>query len=1072
MSEQQLSSAKRALLEKWLKGQQPMSQAPGIPKRPAGSPITLSYPQQRQLFLELLEPGTAVNNLSVLIRLDGSLHLPAFQQSFKEILHRHEVLRTRFSLDSGTPTPELAQDVRSVVPIVDLQGMPGDDALLEARRMSEIEVLRPFDLGQAPLIRLLLYKLGQDRHVLLVVSHHIITDGWSLGVFVGDLMAYYESHSTGRPSSVTDLPLQYFDYAHWQTGEQQRASHQPSLEYWKAQLSGELPVLELATDSPRGARQTFAGGTHRFVLSAELTLKLEKMARSEDATLYMVLLTAFSILLHRFSGQSEIMIGTPVANRNRQEWESLIGVFINTLVLRTEIAGDQGFIHLLQHVRKVTTEALAHQDLPFEKLVEELRPKRDLSRTPLFQVVFNLLSSPLPALQMGGLTGQFLDLDRGVSQFDLTLMVSKRDGECHAAVEYNSDLFRQETIAGMCEAFQMIVKAALAQPGLPVSQLPIAAPSVIHRLVYERNQTAIAYPRDRHMHLLFEQQAAASPDAIALIHGDMELRYADLNRQADAVASHLHHLGAGPGSRVCILMKRSLEMVVALLGVHKAGCTYVPVHTSFPLDRVKFILQDADVKVLITNAGTELPEVDGLHVLHLNPDGDWSQATERRPELPIHPEDLAYIIYTSGSTGTPKGVMVYHSSLVNFLWSMRECPGISAADRLLAVTSISFDIAALELYLPLLVGATVVIASEDMTTHPQSLREALDRFQVSMMQATPAMWQLLLETDWVGKPGFKALCGGDALSRSLADRILERVDSLWNMYGPTETTIWSAVSEVHRDGSPITIGRGIANTQLYVLDSYMQPLPHRVVGELHIGGEGLASGYLNLPGLTADRFIPDRFSDSPGARLYKTGDRARYLPDDTIEVLGRMDDQLKINGNRLELGEISAVLKAHPSVNDAVVIARTETSGDKRLIAYFVSRSSTPPEAAELREHVRKKLPPYMIPAFFIPIPSLPLNASGKVDRKSLPLPEDVRPTLRYAPPQTEQEKILVEIWQNVLGVEQVGVHDNFFDLGGASIQSLQIIAKANMYGFNIRVEDIFEFQTIAELAAERGFRV
>jgi len=1061
----ELSPAKRALLEKWLKGQT-NEDTTSIPRCPLNSPVPLSFPQQRQLFLELLERGTAVNNLSVFLELRGKLDLSVLEQSTNQIIARHDVLRTRFSFGLGMPAPEVLADLMITLPIVDLQEIDVTEQVAEARRLAEKEVLQPFDLTQAPLIRLKLYVLSNGKYLLLVVVHHTIADGWSLGVFLRELLAFYQAITVGKPPQAPELPIQYADFACWQTKNKRAIALEPSMAYWKKQLAGELPVLELPNDQPRGARQSFYGGTYRFSLSHECIGALEKLGRQEDATLFMTLLTAFYILLHRYSGQEDILVGTPVANRNLPELEHLIGVFINTLVLRTDLSGDPGFRTLLKRVRDVSLEAYTHQDIPFEQLVEALKPKRDLSRTPLFQVVFNLQNSPMPNLEIPALEMRFLEIDRGVSQFDLTLMLTKSEGQYHSAVEYNAELFNPATIARMFQSFHQLLETALADPDCPISGLPVVTKEESHRLVYELNHTPLDYPREKCVHTLFEDQVERAPDAVAVMHGHTAITYLELNRRANALARHLQALGVGPGVRVGILMKKSLEIVEALLAVLKAGGTYVPMHTSFPAARVQFILGDANIQVLLTNIDIDPLKESKVKVVRLNEDKVSTKKDGSNPKINVTSADLAYIIYTSGSTGHPKGVMVPHSALVNFLWSMRARPGMNAADVLLSVTSISFDIAALELFLPLMAGATVVIASEEMITNPVLIGKAISHYHVNMMQATPATWQLLLESGWAGEPGLKTLCGGEALTRTLADQLLDRVGSLWNMYGPTETTVWSAVGQIHKGDTPITIGRPIGNTQLYVLDRHLQPVPIGVVGELHIGGDGVALGYLNHAQLTDDKFIPDCFSAKPGARLYKTGDHARYLPDDSIELLGRMDDQVKVNGHRIELGEIAAVLVQHPSVQSAIAITRTERSGDKRLVAYFVPNQDQPPGAGALQDFLRQKLPAYMIPAVFIRMNGLPLTPNGKIDRKSLPVPEDIRPLPGYVAPRNAAEQILADIWQDVLDVEQVGIHDNFFELGGASIQSIQIVAKANISGLRLSVEHIFEFQTIAGVAA------
>jgi len=1066
MADKNLSPAKRALLEKWLQGEL-KDDTTSITRRPLNSPVPLSFPQQRQLFLELLEPGTAVNNLSVFLKLEGKLDIAALQQGANKIIARHDALHTRFSFGNGLPIPEILNDTTITISIVDLRQFDINEQMTEARRLAEKEVLKTFDLTKVPLIRIKLYVLSDEKYLLLLVVHHIIADGWSLGVFLRELMLFYQEITNGKSTHLSELLVQYSDYAYWQTRTIKKEELQSSMSYWKKQLAGQLPVLELPTDHQRGSRQTFSGGTYRFVLSPQLMEAIDRLCRQEDVTLFMVLLTAFFILLHRYTGQDEILVGTPVANRNRQELENLIGVFINTLVLRTTISGDTGFRELLKQVRNVSLEAYAHQDLPFEKLVEELKPQRDLSRTPLFQSVFNMQNAPMPKLQLPGLDMGFMDIDRGVSQFDLTLMMSMSDGQWHGIVEYNRDLFNASTIARMFQSFQMLLEDAMIRFDHPVSRLQLMTKEEQHRIVSELNQTKLDFPREKCIHQLFEIQVEETPDAIAVIHDDSKLTYFELNHRANLLANHLQSLGVGPEVRVGILMDKSFEIVEALLAVLKAGGTYVPISTSFPAERVAFILKDAEINILLTNADPELPEDSKVHIVRMNEKIIPTEGVGQNPYTNVTSDDLAYIIYTSGSTGQPKGVMVHHASVVNFLWSMRLQPGINKDDLLLSVTPISFDIAALELFLPLIVGATVIIVSKEITNNPFKLGQAIDHYHINIMQATPATWQLLVESGWAGEPKLKALCGGEILTRKLADQILDRVGSLWNMYGPTETTIWSSLCEIKKGDTPITIGKPIGNTQLYILDRYLQPLPIGVVGELHIGGEGLAPGYLNHPHLTSEKFIPDCFNSTPGMRLYKTGDSARYLPDYSIEILGRIDYQVKIHGHRIELAEIEAVLMQHPSINEAIVVARTESSGDKRLVAYFVPMNDKSPDTGELRDFIRKKLPAYMIPVVFISMKSLPLTPNGKIDRKALPVPEDIRQLPGHVAPRNEVEKILANIWQDVLGIEQVGINDNFFDLGGASIQSLQIVARANMAGFPLSAENIFEYQTIAELAVQ-----
>lgn len=1063
MMKKNLSPVKQALFEKWLQGQS-NGDSTAIPRRPSGSPVPISFPQRRQLFLELLNRGTAVNNLSVFLELNGKLNVVALEESTNKIIARHDTLRTCFSFDNGLLRPEVLPAVRVSLPVEDLQKFSVDEQVSIARQYAEKEVLKPFDLARAPLIRVRLYVLGDEKYLLLVIAHHTISDGWSLGVFLSELMLFYEEISSGEIKSLPELSIQYGDYANWQAGEKLQKDLQSSIAYWKKQLGGELPILELPIDHPRGTKQTYSGGTQRFIISRDIIEALEKLSREADATLFMSLLTAYYILLHRYSGQDEIIVGCPIANRTHPDLENMIGVFINPLALRVNLSGNPGFREMLKRVRNVCLDAYAHQDLPFEKLIEELNPQRDLSRTPIFQVVFNMQNSPMPKLGTQGLEINFLELDRGVSQFDLTLMITKSEGQYHATVEYGDDLFKAATIRRMFRSYQLLLDDIIVNADRPASQLQIISEEEHHHLINKLNQSQVDFPKEKCVHQLFELQVEKTPDAVAVIHGNTAITYSDLNRRANKLALHLKSVGVGPGICVGILMERSLEIVEALLGVLKAGGIYVPIHTSFPKERVQFILNDANVKVLVTNADHESSDDRNMAVVNLD-EAKLTMSDCPNSNSEITPGNIAYIMYTSGSTGQPRGVKVRHSSLVNFLSSVRQRPGIKEDDILLSVTPISFDIAALELFLPLIAGATVVIASKEMLSDPIMIGHAINHYKVNMMQATPATWQLLIETGWKGEPGLKALCGGEALTRKLANQLLDRVYSLWNMYGPTETTIWSSVNQIYKDDDPITIGLPIGNTQLYILDRDLQPVPVGVIGELHIGGEGLAQGYVNFEHLTKEKFIPDRFSRKPGARLYKTGDRARYLSNYSIEILGRNDDQVKINGYRIELGEIATVLQGHPSVQEAIAIILTEKNEDKRLVAYYVPKPHIFPREDELRDFIRKKLPSYMMPAVLVCIEHFPLTPNGKIDRKSLPIAGAIREQKDYTAPRNTIEQILTTIWQDVLNVEQVGINDNFFDLGGASIQSLEAVAKANISGLPVSVEDIFEHQTIAKLA-------
>jgi amino acid adenylation domain-containing protein len=1033
--------------------------ADGAPlERMAAGPGPLSFVQERQLFLELLDPFTAVNNLAVCLLLEGALEPAMLEGAANRVIARHEVLRTSFDTGHGRPMPRIEPALTMALEVVDLTHHPADRRA-EALRLAELDARRPFELDHPPLLRARLFRLAPESHVLVIVVHHTIADGWSLGVLLRELFFRYRALATGTTGELPPLPIQYRDFASWQRDPEQARIFERQLEYWKKQLGGELPVLDLPVDRPRPTRQTFTGATRRFRISASLGRALKERSSQYDATPFMLLVAAFQALLHRYCRQDDILIGTPIAGRSRPETDQLIGPFINTLVLRTDLSGDPSFRELLNRVRQVALIAYANEDLPFERLVAELRPQRDLSRTPVFQAMVVFQNSPLPDLSTPGLSIELLPLDRGAAEFDLTMTVSEAREGFEFAFEYNSDLFDRPTIERLGGAFQLLLSEAVARPETRVSALPVMTETERRHLVVQLNETRAEYPRTECLHQLFEAQAARTPDSVAVICEGVRLSYRELDRRTTALATALQHRGIGPDVTVGVCLPRSPDLLVSLLAVLKAGGAYVPIDPTTPADRIRCIQEDAGAKLLLTRE-----RVEQLLAPPIGP------GALRRTSVPTH---LAYVIYTSGSTGRPKGVRISHSSLVNLFWSLGTSLGLGAGDQLLAVTSVSFDIAALELFLPLLVGATVVLATDDMTRDRRRLQEAIEAHGVKVMQATPSLWRLMLQGGWRGAPGLLALSGGEPLTPELAEQLGSRVGSLWNLYGPTETTIWSAAGRVTPGRGPITIGRPIANTQLYILDPQLQPVPTGAIGELHIGGDGVAQGYQNLPELTAEKFIPvpPGLPAPTGARLFKTGDRARYLPDAEIEVLGRFDQQIKLHGFRIEPGDIESALCRHPGVREAAVIPRTGPSGDAHLVAYVVSDRDPAPGRTELRDFLRSLLPAYLVPSVFVSLPRLPLTTAGKVNRRALPEPPSVTDAPAFAPPGTPLEELLATIYAQVLGVERIGIHDNFFDLGGGSIQILEIVVRAQSAGLTLAPESFFEHQTVSELASYCGLR-
>ncbi|OBQ35366.1 MAG: non-ribosomal peptide synthetase, partial [Anabaena sp. MDT14b] len=900
--------------------------------------LPLSWAQERLWFLNQLEGASATYNMPAAVKIAGDLDINALQQALSEIVHRHEILRTSIQTVNGLPIQVIHPQVTTSINVVDLQQLlaPERETLLE--QQIQLEASIPFNLENAPLIRCILLQVTDREYVLLLTMHHIVSDGWSMGIFISELSSLYAAFCAGDPSPLPALPLQYADFAVWQKRWLSGVVLETQLNYWRSQLQGSPELLQLPTDRPRPVVQTYHGRTQSFELNQDLTQKLQSLSAESGTTLFMTMLAAFVTLLYRYSGQSDILVGTPIANRNRNEIESLIGFFVNTLVLRSNFENNPSFESLLAQVRETTLQAYEHQDVPFEQVVEALQPQRSLSHSPLFQVMFVLQNVPMTEFELPGVTLTQLDGDSTIAKFDLTLSMSETDRGLVGEWEYNTDLFDGSTIERMTAHFQNLLSAIVANPAVTVGELALLSAAERHQLLVEWNDTTAEYPIDKCIHQLFEAQVEKTPDAVAVVFEDQQLTYRELNQRANQLAHYLQTLGVRPEVLVGICVERSLEMVVGLLGILKAGGAYVPLDPEYPRERLDYMLADAGVEVLLTQL--ELLSSLSSHtarVVYL--DTDWyhiAQDYEKNPISDVISKNLAYTIYTSGSTGKPKGVQIIHSAVVNFLCTMRQQLGITADDVLVGVTTFNFDIAMLEIFLPMIVGARVVIAKREVVIDGQELLEMVANCGATVMQATPATWRLLLEAGWQNSHQLKILCGGEALHWELANQLLARSPSLWNLYGPTETTIWSLIAQIESQSRLIVIGRPMSNTQIYILDANQQPVPIGVPGELYIGGDGLARGYLNRPELTLEKFIPNPFSHNLSARLYKTGDLACYLIDGNIEYLGRIDNQVKIRGFRIELGEIEAVLNAHPQIQQAVVIVTEDIPGDKRLVAYLV----------------------------------------------------------------------------------------------------------------------------------------
>lgn len=1064
-------ATRQALLEKARRGllaSKDKSAGPHISPRPAGVGNPLSFSQQRMWFLEQLTPGTAVHSIVSATRLTGELNVEAMARTLNEIVRRHDTLRATFSSVEGEAVQHIAPVLQVPLPVLDFTGEADPEAAAQAALTREAE--RPFDLETGPLFRAFLFRIANNHHILLVVLHHIISDGWSTAILSEEIQTLYSAYVRGQVPLLPDLPIQYSDVAHWQQEWLRGEGAQKQLAYWQKQVQDAPELLELPTDYPRPPQPDYRGGRVEFTIPSALLQAVKGMAQAENATPFMVLLAAFNVLLGRYSRQEDITVGYPVAGRTHTEMESLIGLFLNTLVLRTDLSGNPTFRDLVARVRDVTLEASQHQELPFEHLVKALHVERRMSHTPLFQVFFVSQNAPHQSNHLPGLTLSGVSAWSGAEPFDLSCYLLERGDQIEGELRYRRELFEEATMARMAHQFVTLLTHAIASPTAPIDALPLLTPAEAGELIQRWNQTEQAYP---HLSLpaLIAEQAHRTPNVIALITETEEITYERLLRRVTHIAHALKGAGVKAGDIVGLGVDRGANLVVGALGILQAGAAYLPLDPAYPAERLTYMLEDAGAEVVLTETHLR----DTLPVGHAQPlymDILLAHGASYilTPLPPPSADALAYIIYTSGSTGKPKGVQIAHAGLINFLRSMQKEPGLSADDTFLAIASLSFDIAGLELYLPLMIGGRVLMASRLQATDGYWLKSMLDSGAITVLQATPATWRLLLEAGWEGTPGLKMMVGAEPIPPALAEDLIQRGGELWNMYGPTETTVWSSVRQLtSRD---ITVGPPIDNLQYYVLDTMARPVPLGVPGELYIGGDGVAWGYRGKVALTADRFVPDPFSGKAGARLYRTGDVVRLRDDGSLIFVGRVDHQVKVRGFRIELGEIETAMELHPDTRQAIVVVR-ETQGHKQLVAYVVV-NGTPPTPAEWRAHLHQYIPDYMIPAFYIAVPSMPLTLSGKVNRRALIAQSDSLNTSQekepvphsHRPPRNPTEKILADIWAQVLRREHVGIEENFFDLGGDSILSLQIIARANRAGLALEPHQIFEYQTIAELGA------
>lgn len=1074
-----LSPAKRVLLELRLKEKSlKRSVSSSIPRRlPRGS-APLSFAQERLWFLSQLEPESLAYNEPRALRLTGLLNVEALERSLNAIIQRHEMLRTTFVMVDGMPMQRIAERRDIEVPLIDLQTINENERDTQARRLIEETIFRPFDLSKDCLLRTLLLRLSEQEHIFVLVKHHIGSDGWSSGIFWQEFQSLYTAFTSGPSAELPELPVQYADFATWQRDWLQGEILESQLSYWRKQLN-DLSALQLLLDRPRPTKLNPRGATQVFLINNSTATALKILSRESGATLFMTLLAAFQTLLCRYTNQEDIAVGSPIAGRNRIELEGLIGFFANTLVLRADLTNDPSFRALLERVRKACLEAYSHQELPFERLVEELQPERSLSQNPLFQVTFQLNSSPRKAMALPGLRVEPFELSGGMSKFDLSLSMVDNGSSISGRLLYNTDLFDASSIERLVGHFQTLLEGIVAHPDHRISDLLLLTEAERHLLLVEWNDTTRDYPRDKRIHELFEEQVERSPDAVAVVFEDQQLTYRELNNRANQLAHYLRKLGVQPETLVGICVEPSLEMVVGLLGILKAGGAYVPLDPDYPKERFAFILEDTQTKVLLTQKGLieKLPD-HSAHLVCL--DRDWGEIEKEAPENDqriANPENLAYVIYTSGSTGKPKGVTVENRQLVNYSLDIIKRLEPAAGDNFAMVQPLTVDSCITMIFPCLLTGGALHVISREKAISPSELGDYFRRWPIDFLKIAPSHLAALEASSSPEQfmPHRCLVIGGEESRwdwvRSL--RALAPGSRVFNHYGPTETTVGVLMyradgREPSQNHLKTPLGRPVSNVQVFLLDARQQPVPIGIPGELYIGGDNLARGYLNRPELTAEQFIPNPFGGEPGRRLYRTGDRARYLPDGNIEFLGRTDHQLKIRGFRIEAGEIEAVLIQHPGVEQVIVMPWGETPEQQRLVAYVVPSRAQAPSVAELRVFLRNKLPEQMVPSAFILLNELPRTPHGKLDRRALPVPEPSRPELEtnYVYPRTPVEEILAGIWAGLLKVEKVGIHDNFFELGGHSLLATQVVSRVReAFQLDLPVRGLFEAPTVAELA-------
>jgi amino acid adenylation domain-containing protein len=1040
--------------------------------------LPVSFAQARQWFFDRLEGANATYNIPVALQLFGTLKVSALEMAVTEIIRRHEVLRTHFELVNDAPIQVISSNISIDIPVIDLQQLLEPEQSARVKQLAIDESQEHFDLAVAPLVRVKLLQLLATSHVLLITMHHIISDGWSMGVFINELSELYIAFCAGTPSPLPGLTIQYADFACWQKQWLTGDILARQIDYWKQLLIGAPPLLELPTDRPRPSTQTYTGSFVKFILEQELSEQLTSLSQQSGTTLFMTILAAFTILLARYSGQDDIVIGSPIANRHRSEIEPLIGFFVNTLVFRTKVQENPTFLELLELVKQMTLDAQEHQDLPFEKLVEELQPARSLSYSPLFQVMFEMDNTPMNELDLPGLQIVPLELENINAKFDLTLSIQASESGLECGWEYKTDLFDRISIDRLAVNFQTLLESIVANLYQPVAQLPLLNPIEQRQIVESWNQTQNEDPHQCFPQL-FEHQVTLTPAAIAVSYGDRNLTYQELNDRANRWARHLVELGVGAETIVGLVADRNLDFLTAILAIFKAGGVYLPLNPAHPVDRIQQVLTQSKTPLILTSSSwtSKLePIVSSLDRAQLI-DFHQLNAPDYSPQnllIRSTPDNLAYVIYTSGSTGTPKGAMLEHRGMLNHLHAKITALNLTPQSIVAQTAAQTFDISIWQFLTPLLVGGKVEIVSTEIAADPAQLLALIASQQISILEIVPSLLRAILHQielnltppqlslQWL-------LLTGETLPPQLCRQWLEYYPNipLMNAYGPTECADDVTHYPIYTPPAPeilnLPIGRPIANTQLYILDNQLQPLPIGVVGELYVGGAGVGRGYLDAPELTQQAFIPNPFHPEISPRLYKTGDRARYLPAGNIEFLGRIDFQVKIRGFRIELGEIEAILSQHPQIQAVTVIDREDKPGNQYLAAYIVSNLALTP--AELRDFLKQQLPDYMVPGAFVFLEQVPLTPNGKIDRKALPIP-DLSANDTFIPPSDALELQLMQIWEEVLQITPIGIRDNFFDLGGHSLLAVSLMARIqHQFDKKLSLATLFQGATIEHLA-------